>query len=154
MTAYFKLTSGPVYAVVAAFILKDIDALQALRDWIKKHKLPVISHCGHSLMFEDNYVPGSRWKRCKRGWVPRKRTPAGKELYKSWEALPSIPSGMELLMRISELVGSRNIMRVNQTGTPGCKMRKKTVYLAIDPYWLPADRKGMKEITATEYEKA
>lgn len=154
MTAYFIISSGPVYAVVEKFIDKDVAAVNALHSWVKAFKLPVAYHCGKALTFKDGFVPGTSWRLAKRGWVPSKRTLAGKELYKYWEALPVIPSGMDLLLNIIDLSGTRDLMRVNQTGTPGCKMRKKKIYLAIDPYWLPKYRKGIKEITATEYQQA
>lgn len=156
MKAYYKITSGPVFELVKQFATKTKEAETALRTWIKKNKLPVELMHGKALTFRKGYDPNREkptWKKNKRGhFVPRENTISGKTLKAEMDALPDSPSVFQLVCDMCKFKGAgKDIMRINQTGYPGIYVSGDDVRLSIDDYWLPTDRTGIQEITASEY---
>lgn len=155
MKSHYRITSGPVFDLVKQFAGVNKEAEKALRAWIKKKKLPVEMMHGKALTFKDGYDPNRdkpSWKKNKRGhYVPRENTVSGKALKAELDALPCSPSVFQLVCDLGTLKGKADIMQINQTGYPGIYVNGDDVRLYIDDYWLPADRTGIEEITASEY---
>lgn len=164
MKSYFKLTGGVLLAAFEKHCLLVKEAEQPYRAFAKE--AGALAYQG-KLRWYFKSVPASPAWRCSPrdaeqidGEVlccckPNLRNPHGKELKKLLEALPDMPSWFTLMDSIISVVGERDFMMVNKTGTPAYHRREPDLgYLAIDTYWLPESREGLEEITAGDYEAA
>lgn len=155
MKSYFRVHSGPVFPILKKHLDAHQAANNALVDFAKKHKLPIEGSRGEAVFFKQGFTPPKEtWKKCgsRGGFSPRAKTETGKVLKQELEAMPKYPSWMCL---IQDLIKGRemDLMRINQTGTPGIiKNKSQDFYLlSIDDYWLPKNRDGIEEIKASEY---
>ncbi|GAA5137503.1 hypothetical protein GCM10023213_14340 [Prosthecobacter algae] len=153
MKSYFKITSGSLYTILNEISEQNKLAQAAAKEWGKKY--PEIEGIrGLCVTFVEGHVPtGNLWRKHKKGgFTPNKGCKEGKALAAEMAALPSRPGGMQVLMAMMTVSTCKDIMRVNQTGTPGIKQRGSDFYLACDDCWLPKNRAGIEEIKASEYE--
>jgi hypothetical protein len=155
MITYFKITSGPVFEFLQAFVAERHAADDAMRQWIKANDLPVDSFRGKAVKFLAVITPNPKlWRRVKGGFYkPSRRTKKGMALADELDKLPVSKGAVDLLIGLSDLVGGSDLMMINSLGRVALRSTDEcTAFkLSIDPYWLPESREGMTEITATEF---
>ena len=153
MKHYYKVTAGPTYHILKAFLEKRRAAIEAVRAWKDKHSLPATGVCGECVWFAEGFMPDKKlWKQGRKGsYIPRTSRPEGADLAKELRAIPCQPGWFDLLLALTENT-SKDFMMVNSAGGVGChKADDNTILMQSDPYWLPDDRTGLEEITASQY---
>jgi hypothetical protein len=154
MKAYYKVTPGPTFDILKEWEDKHFAAHKAACHFAASHDSRITVVRGTRVVFEDGVTPDPKvWKKAKHeGYTPQAKSVEGASLLKELKALPADPGSMDIVFA---LIGasSLDMMRVNQTGTPGLVKKKGEAFyrLHIDDYWLPEDRAGLKEILASEY---
>jgi hypothetical protein len=152
MKIYAKVTAGPLHKIFTKFFADMTKARKAWQDWGKQYGVEAVQ--GHCCRFSG--PPPKGWKKSRKqpdAYTPDMRTKEGAKAHGEMLKLPVIPGATMLVMQYLAVKG-KDIMQINSTGCPTLKSLNKTAFLtAIDDYWLPKDRAGIKEITASEYAK-
>lgn len=153
MIHYYKVTSGPVFALLEKIVSSRVAAFEAAKAWADKHQLPVAIVSHELVRFIEGFIPNRKvWKPAKNGFYrPRISRPEGKMLLDELRALPKPAGWDDLIFSLIKGTG-KSFTKINQFGAPGMKKIGAHFLLASDPYWLPSDRAGIAEITATEWE--